>query len=340
MRFLFLIISFSFINLTFSQSKKEHIEILNKKIDSLNRVISNERNLNSENVNSLNLNILNLENQISNLETEKSTLNDNIVKLKKELKIKTDEIQSKSLEIKSLEDEVNEKTDTIELYNSVIKNLNAKIELITPPSFLISDFELISLADFRMINPCPKENVLGETGPNICKKNVSSIQYFKKGNTTRFFANIGYSFTGAHFDSGQDGFILAEYQNSKWTVIDFMQFQQDGCWGNSLDIQDKFLLGDNTFGCYSESCAGAQGFTGCVSYIIGFSGNKISIFLEESSSENNLSSGENPVINWKYYYKPQISNNKYYSIERQLFQSNKFDSTETLKFNSELLRFE
>ena len=99
-------------------------------------------------------------------------------------------------------------------------------------------------------------------------------------------------------------------------------------------------MGENALGFYAVSCVYVHGFTECSTYIIGFSDNKISVFLNELSSEDNLGSGEKPVINWKYNYKPTTSNNNSLSLERQLFEFDKMVSKERLIFNTELLKFE
>ena len=219
-------------------------------------------------------------------------------------------------------------------------SVNSKIEIIAAPSFSISNSEIIEITDSRMIDPCPSTNVLGEEGPEICKKQVTKVTYFKLGNEIRFFACVGYSFDGAHFEPGQDGFVLAEYLNSKWTVIDFLQVQHDGCWGNSLEIENQFILGQNSFGYYFISCGTAQGFTGCTSYIVGFVNDKIAVSLNEISSEDNLGESVKPIINWKYQYKPIPSENQCYSIERKYFKLEKFIESKILNFNSGLMKYE
>ncbi|MFM7683845.1 MAG: hypothetical protein ACKO7P_14055, partial [Bacteroidota bacterium] len=311
--------------------------------------VGEERSLN-------NLKELAYKEQISSLENQLENLNGNLTKTKEELTEKDGELKksnqellNKSMEIKVLEKQIKEKAEQIATLNSQVNelkvkleqlSLNPKIEIIDKPSFAISNSEIISLTDSKMIDPCPEVNVLGEEGPEICKKQVTEVTYFKFGNVIRFFAWVGYSFEGAHFDSGQDGFVLAEYKNSKWIVIDFLQVHEDGCWGNSLEKVNQFILGKNSFGYHSISCISFHGSTSCTSYIVGFINDKIAILLDEISSEDNLGEGVKPVINWKYQYKPIPSENQFYSIERKYFKLDKFVTSATIKYNSLSMKYE
>jgi hypothetical protein len=221
-----------------------------------------------------------------------------------------------------------------------IQNKKMQIEIINPPSFSISNNRLIEITDSKMINACPVTNVLGEEGPEICKKEVTKITYFKIGDVTRLFACVGYSYDGAHFDPGQNGYILAEYKDSDWTIIDFLQVEHDGCWGNSIEIDNYFILGNNSFGYYSNSCAVAQGFSSCTSHIIGFVNDKIAVLLNQQNSEDNSASGEEPINNWHYNYKPIPSKNEVFAIEREYYKLDKHVETITLNYNPQSMKFE
>jgi len=214
-----------------------------------------------------------------------------------------------------------------------------KIALIDAPSFSISTSDIVKMADDRMVDACPTMNVLGEEGPEICKKHVDKVTYFKQGDAIRFFACVGYSFYGAHWDAGQNGFVLAEYKNEKWDVVDFLQVHHDGNWGNSLEIQNQFLLGSTSYGYYGLSCGGGQGFEACTSYIIGFVDDKISILLEELSHEDNRASGVKPLVCVSTEYKPIRSENQHYAVQRTLFDGVNYTNS-MLKFNPQKLLYE
>lgn len=217
--------------------------------------------------------------------------------------------------------------------------IEVKIEIIDAPSFSISNSYLIEITDSKMSNPCPESDT--PIGPEKCKKEVTRITYFKKGDVTRFFACVGYSYDGAHYDGGQNGFVLAEYRNSKWTIIDFLQFQNtDGGWGNSLEIDDEFLLGKNSFAYNCSSCNGGFGYDGCEVFIVGFIDDKISVLLQELSEEDNSASGEEPLIYWHYDYKPISSDNQLFELERKYYKMDELVGTKILKYNSQSMEFE
>jgi len=214
-----------------------------------------------------------------------------------------------------------------------------KIVLIDAPSFSISTPDIIKMADGRMVDACPTMNVIGEEGPEICKIHVDKVTYFKQGDAIRFFACVGYSFDGAHGDAGQNGFVLAEYNNEKWDVVDFIQVHTVGNWGNSLEIKNQYLLGSTSYGYYGLSCEGGQGFEACTSYIIGFVDDKISILLEELSHEDNRASGVEPLVCVSTEYKPIRSENQHYAIQRTWFDGVNY-TTSMLKFNPQKLLYE
>ena len=222
------------------------------------------------------------------------------------------------------------------------QNKKMQIEVINTPSFSISNNRIIEITNSKMINACPEENSgAGEEGPEICKKQVTKITYFKIGDVTRFFACVGYSYDGCHYCPGQNGFVLAEYKNSNWTIIDFLQCQDDdGGWGNSFEIRDQFLLGKNSFAYNCSSCNVAFGYDGCQGFIVGFIDDKISVLLQGTSEENNSASGEEPLIDWHYNYKPISSNNEVFAIEREYYKLDKHVETITLNYNPQSMKFE
>ena len=333
MKKLLIFLTVLFTNLSLAQSKKEQIAELQSRIDSLNTVLISERNANNQRIQELLTNISGLEGKIASLNKE-------LTELKKELSTSKVTAQQLQNRMNELTNRLKSKSDSLEILRMEADERNLKIELITAPSFALSKSDIIKLVDSKMVEACPEQNILGETGPNICKKELTRFQYFKKGSVTRLFANIGYSYDGAHFDSGQDGFILAEYANSKWTIIDFLQFQHEGCWGNSLDFEEQFLLGENALGFYAETCGTGQGFTVCNAYIIGVVDKKIAVFLNEKSGENNLASGEKTIVNWEYKYSTVRSNNQVYSLQRELYKMDRLVSKSILTFKPELMKYE
>jgi chromosome segregation ATPase len=118
-----------FVELAYGQSKKEQIEILNYRIDSLKKVMDVENN-------KFILNKTQFEIQISNIRNQIMFLDSNLIILKQELSNKQNELNSskisisdKSAEIKLLEKNINEKQGSIDLLNSEIENLKSTLAL-------------------------------------------------------------------------------------------------------------------------------------------------------------------------------------------------------------------
>ena len=356
MKHFFLLIFLFVIKISFSQSKKEQIEILTNRVDSLNQVIGLERTSNNQKEIEYKEQISSLQKQLENLNATLTKTKEELAKKVVEIKNSNQELLNKSMEIQILENQIKEKEKQIEnlkIQVEVLKvkqeqvSFDSKIEIINAPSFSISNSEIIEMTDGKMIDPCPEINLLGEEGPEICKKQVTRITYFKKGNVTRFFACVGYSFQGPRWDSGQDGFILAEYNNSNWTIIDFFQVpKRECCWGNSLEIEDQNILGINSFGYYSLVCTTVNAYEFCTSYIIGFVNDKISLLLEDLSREYKIleeyerGSNEEDVVNWKYNYKVIPTDNDVFSIERKHIKFDKIFDTKILNYNSQAMKFE
>ena len=65
---------------------------------------------------------------------------------------------------------------------------------------------------------------------------------------------------------------------------------------------------------------------------------KIAVLLSELSSENNLGSGEKPVIDWKNTYRVLPSNNECYTVEKKVTRYNKAIATQLLKLNMKSIK--
>ncbi len=111
----FLII-FGWIN---AQSKKKQIEILNKRVDSLNEIVGSERKINLDKSNK----ISELTQTITNLESSISSLKSDVIKL-------TSELQSRELEITNLKTHIKIKSDSLSLLTSELKKLKPAPKLL------------------------------------------------------------------------------------------------------------------------------------------------------------------------------------------------------------------
>jgi uncharacterized protein (TIGR02145 family) len=117
--FLFLMAS----TISFSQSKKEQIEQLTNRVDSLNHVLSSERSTSSQKVSEFNSTIGNLESKISTLNTTISNLNLELQTSKADESSKQTELNSKQQEITNLQAQVKQKTDSLALVIAELEKL-------------------------------------------------------------------------------------------------------------------------------------------------------------------------------------------------------------------------
>ncbi|MFM7683844.1 MAG: hypothetical protein ACKO7P_14050 [Bacteroidota bacterium] len=112
-----------------SQTKKEQIKILTERVDSLNRVVGEERSSNSQKQLTYKEQISSLQNQLENLNTSltktKEELNQNIV----DLKNSNQELLNKSMEIRELGNRLNERDKQIVNLRTELEELKISINL-------------------------------------------------------------------------------------------------------------------------------------------------------------------------------------------------------------------
>ncbi len=110
----------------FSQSKKEQIEILTNRVDSLNSVVVTERNINkqkSDKILEQSENISELKETTGNLAFQLSKLNESIKLLNQEITEKENRLSSKAFEISVLETQLKEKMDSLTMVRSELEKL-------------------------------------------------------------------------------------------------------------------------------------------------------------------------------------------------------------------------
>jgi uncharacterized protein (TIGR02145 family) len=109
--------------ISFSQSKKEQIEQLTNRVDSLNQVLSSERSTSSQKVSEFNATISSLESKISTLNAKISNLNLELQASKSDASSKQTDLNSKQQEITNLEAQVKQKTDSLALVRAELEKL-------------------------------------------------------------------------------------------------------------------------------------------------------------------------------------------------------------------------
>lgn len=119
MRSFLLIFCLLIVGLHHAQSKKEQIEILNKRVDSLNEVVGSERKINLDNATK----ISEFTNTITNLESSISSLNANVSKLTSELQQTKTESATKTQDLAKLQAQLKTKTDSLVLILGELEKL-------------------------------------------------------------------------------------------------------------------------------------------------------------------------------------------------------------------------
>jgi len=120
--YLFLLLILS-ANSIFSQSKKTQIELLTKRVDSLNQVLNFERNVNSEKVNILNSNILNLQSQVTSLNLKIENLNKDIENSQAKVSSNVTELQQTQVELVKQKIYLKIKTDSLNIVLGQLEKL-------------------------------------------------------------------------------------------------------------------------------------------------------------------------------------------------------------------------
>jgi|LauGreDrversion4_2_1035121.scaffolds.fasta_scaffold37841_4 hypothetical protein len=107
----------------YSQSKKEQIDILSNRVDSLIRVLNSEKNISS----TKSIKISELTNEITKFESTISTLTINASKLTSELQASKSETVLNQQEISKLQSELNIKTDSLVLIQLELSELKKNV---------------------------------------------------------------------------------------------------------------------------------------------------------------------------------------------------------------------
>jgi len=112
--------------MTYSQSKKEQIEILANRVDSLNRVVGEERSLNQNKINELNSTVTKLEGQIAALSSNLTKLNQELQDSKDVILKKQKEIVENQIEISRLQSALKIKSDSLDLIRDISMELESQ----------------------------------------------------------------------------------------------------------------------------------------------------------------------------------------------------------------------
>jgi uncharacterized protein (TIGR02145 family) len=194
-RYAFLLLCLGVMKISFSQSKKEQIEILNKRVDSLNQVVSSkDKSINDQTlqINSLNSTITSLEGKITSLNSNVGKLNSEVQSLTSDSKNKQQEINQKKEEINRLKDsltfvsknkqqEINQKKEEI---NRLELQLKTKSDSLT---LLKGELEKLKPVVKPVVNNTPVKNTPSgpyktvTIGTQVWMKENLSVSTFRNG---------------------------------------------------------------------------------------------------------------------------------------------------------------
>jgi len=180
-RYAFLLLCLGVMKISFSQSKKEQIEILNKRVDSLTQVVSSkDKRINDQTsqINSLNSTITSLEGKITSLNSNVSKLNSEVQTLTSDSKNKQQELNQKKEEINRLKDsltfvsknkqqELNQKKEEINRLELQIKTKSDSLTL------LKGELEKLKPVVKPVVNNTPVNNAPVKNTPSGPYKTVT-----------------------------------------------------------------------------------------------------------------------------------------------------------------------
>ena len=138
---------------SFSQSKKEQIEALNLRVDSLMRVIQNERNLNTQ--------------KVSTLETKVNQLNGQLTKLQEQIKQEKEKIKAKDAEMGILQAKLKLKTDSLSILQMELAKLKSAPKIETAEKFP----EIVQIGNFKTVT----------IGKQVWMKENLNVSTFRNG---------------------------------------------------------------------------------------------------------------------------------------------------------------
>jgi len=208
----------AFFTSSFSQSKKEQIEILNARVDSIKQILSSERKTSADKslkISDLNSKIKDLDDKILNLEKEKTNLNNSINKL-------TGEIASLNASVSQLKSDLNStKTNmdnAINSKNQEITNLNLRIKTKSDSLKLIQN-------ELNKLKPAPKQANTNQNTSSLKRYIEDDVTMIWEGSSNPFVLKSLLSSTGVK--EKINGIVYGKYGNG---ITSHEYTFKDGLW--------------------------------------------------------------------------------------------------------------
>jgi regulator of replication initiation timing len=254
---------------SFAQNKKQQIELLIIKNDSLLELVSKERKMNFQKNINLDSVIFNLENQMRGLKNEINRINEEVIKKVMENENLKVEINLMNKRFDSLQVELISKKDSISSLNSKINN-DQSVSVIDKCWEDVSDYDTLITVDYKYLYIFPIDSiefkntaVVNNQKYLLIDKNVQSskagvrIAYtngkFKnfKNNLNDNGDHIKYSFLGSF--KNIDYFIL---RVQLYEGIYYLLIHKEN--GSEVKVLSEPVFSETGkyFACYNATCAG------------------------------------------------------------------------------------
>ncbi len=223
--------------LSFSQSKKEQIELLNNRIDSINQVLSAERKTSadkSSKISELNTKIIDLDGKILNLEKEKANLNNTISQLNSKENRINDFLNQMKIELgdtkTNLENTLNSKNQEIAILNLQIKTKSDSLKLVQN--------ELVKL------KPAAKQTSINNNSTAVKRYAIEDITQIQDGNKYYYVLKNPLTTTGTK--EKVNGIVFSNYDDGKiWEELTYKDGNRYGpykVYWNNGKIHDEGIF--------------------------------------------------------------------------------------------------
>jgi antitoxin component YwqK of YwqJK toxin-antitoxin module len=200
----FVLVAFS--TSSFSQSKKEQIEILNARVDSIKQILSSERNTSAEKsskISELNTKITDLDGKILNLEKEKANLNNTISQLNSKENRINDFLNQMKIELgdtkTNLENTLNSKNQEIAILNLQIKTKSDSLKLVQN--------------ELNKLKPTPKQSNTNQNTNSVKRVELKDITQIQDGNLYYYVLKTPLETTGNK--EKVNGIVFSNYSDGK-----------------------------------------------------------------------------------------------------------------------------
>lgn len=200
--------------ISFSQSKKEQIELLNSRIDSINQVLSAERKTSADK----SAKITDLDSKIANLEKEKTTLNGIINKLNGEITSLNSLINQLKSEHAATKSSLDNSNNVLASKNQEISNLNAQIKSKSDSLKLVQN-ELVKL------KPAPKQTTANQNTSSLKRYMEDDVTMIWEGSSSPIVLKSLLSSTGVK--QKINGIVCGKYGNG---ILSHEYSYKDGLW--------------------------------------------------------------------------------------------------------------